>query len=182
MKDCYNFLGTFFKVKCSYLLHIYIKKTPQRCYITILYIIYINIFCNDGFISSVDIFAVLTSGFSIRLIHIEPVFHQVLDLQVTDCDGLLHIRWCSQHDITQTGRGMTLPHSRCHRCYTGFSLNAATKVHPTAFCLFVSILLVLNLFVPQSVVQINSRLHCPKSEWLSVCMCKLSVEPSGCPD
>lgn len=92
MKDCYNFLGTFFKVKCSYLLHIYIKKTPQRCYITILYIIYINIFCNDGFISSVDIFAVLTSGFSIRLIHIEPVFHQVLDLQVTDCDGLLHIR------------------------------------------------------------------------------------------
>lgn len=102
MKDCYNFLGMFFKVKCSYLLHIYIKKTPQRCYITILYIIYINIFCNDGFISSVDIFAVLTSGFSIRLIHIEPVFHQVLDLQVTDCDGLLHIRWCSQHDITQT--------------------------------------------------------------------------------
>lgn len=71
---------------------------------------------------------------------------------------------CLQHDITQTGRGMTLPHSRCHRCYTVFGLNAATKVHPTAFCLFVSILLVLNLFVPQSVVQINSRPHCPKSD------------------
>lgn len=65
------------------------KKAPKRCYITPSLF---NIFCNEGFISSVDIFAVLTSGFSIRLIHIEPVFHRVLDSQVTDCDGLLHIR------------------------------------------------------------------------------------------